>query len=55
MAVLFLPGMPSELIWPEEWAIVGLWWLFGLALLLRVPPVGAGRDPQDRLQSRTGA
>ena len=25
LAILYLPGMPSALIWPAEWLIVGLW------------------------------
>ncbi len=32
LAVLYLPGMPSALIWPAEWLIVGLWSLAGLGL-----------------------
>lgn len=29
---LYLPGMPSSLLWPIEWLIVGGWYLIGLAL-----------------------
>lgn len=54
MAVLFLPGMPSALIWPEEWIIVGLWWIGGAALLLRLPRVPAGADAEERLLAATG-
>lgn len=25
VTVLYMPGMPSALIWPYEWAIIGLW------------------------------
>jgi basic amino acid/polyamine antiporter, APA family len=55
MAILFLPGMPSALIWPEEWIIVGLWWIAGAALLLRVPRVGAGAEAEDRLVEATAS
>ncbi|SFB39227.1 amino acid/polyamine/organocation transporter, APC superfamily (TC 2.A.3) [Lentibacillus halodurans] len=30
--VLYMPGMPSALIWPYEWAIVGLWIIIGFIL-----------------------
>ncbi len=30
LAVLYLPGMPSALVWPAEWLIVGIWSLAGL-------------------------
>ncbi|WP_199431490.1 APC family permease [Qaidamihabitans albus] len=48
-AVLFLPGMPAQLIWPYEWVIVGVWWLAGIALVLRLPRIRAGADAEDRL------
>ncbi|PXY30054.1 amino acid permease [Prauserella sp. PE36] len=47
--VLFLPGMPAQLIWPWEWVIVGLWWLAGVVLVLRLPRIGPGADAEDRL------
>ncbi|MBK1782777.1 APC family permease [Prauserella cavernicola] len=47
--VLFLPGMPAALTWPWEWAIVGVWWLAGLVLVLRLPRVGPGPDAEDHL------
>ena len=31
---LYLPGSPSALIWPQEWAIFIGWSMFGLALFL---------------------
>jgi len=46
--VLYLPGSPSALVWPEEWAIVLLWTVLGAALALgtrrRVAALGAGRQ-----------
>lgn len=33
LALLYLPGSPAALLWPEEWAIVLVWSLLGLALL----------------------
>jgi APA family basic amino acid/polyamine antiporter len=53
MAVLFLPGMDSALIWPEEWIIVGLWWIAGTALLLRLPRVPAGANAEEQLLAAT--
>lgn len=49
LAVLFLPGMPSALIWPAEWVIFGLWWLAGLVLVLRVPKVGPGPRAEEEM------
>ncbi|RFU70310.1 amino acid permease [Peribacillus saganii] len=31
ISVLYMPGMPSALIWPYEWAIVFLWAILGFA------------------------
>jgi basic amino acid/polyamine antiporter, APA family len=55
LAVLFLPGMPSALIWPAEWVIFGLWWLAGLVLVLRLPKVAAGPEAEEQLIAATGA
>lgn len=32
ISVLYMPGMPSALIWPYEWLIVGLWIILGIIL-----------------------
>ncbi|MFC4557685.1 APC family permease [Virgibacillus kekensis] len=32
ITTLYMPGMPSALIWPYEWVIVGLWVLLGVIL-----------------------
>ena len=46
--LLYLPGSPSALVWPEEWAIVLLW--LGLGVMLaagmrrRTAALGAGRQ-----------
>ncbi|OCA88882.1 hypothetical protein [Pseudobacillus wudalianchiensis] len=29
VSVLYLPGMPSALVWPYEWLIVLVWVIFG--------------------------
>ena len=46
--LLYLPGSPSALVWPEEWAIVLLWTAGGMALgaglRRRVAALGAGRQ-----------
>jgi amino acid transporter len=49
LAVLYLPGMPAALIWPYEWAIVGLWWVAGAVFVWRLPGVGPGADAEQRL------
>ncbi|TCP56409.1 amino acid/polyamine/organocation transporter (APC superfamily) [Tamaricihabitans halophyticus] len=49
LAILFLPGMPAELVWPYEWIMVGLWVIAGLLLLLRIPRVRPGIDAEHRL------
>ncbi|MGY8986322.1 MAG: APC family permease [Sphingomonadales bacterium] len=33
LVFLFMPGSPAALIWPQEWAIVGGWSLFGFVLI----------------------
>nr|WP_258175132.1 APC family permease [Actinopolyspora mortivallis] len=48
LAVLFLPGMPSGLVWPYEWVILGGWLLLGGVWLLRFGRVHAGLPRQDR-------
>lgn len=53
LAVLFLPGMPSALIWPYEWIIVGLWWTLGIILLLRLPKVEPGPQAERELVAIT--
>ena len=46
--LLYLPGSPSALVWPEEWAIVLLWTGLGAACAVgmreRVAALGAGRQ-----------
>lgn len=32
IAILYMPGMPSALVWPYEWTIVGLWAVLGIIL-----------------------
>ncbi len=49
LGVLFLPGMPAALVWPYEWVVIGLWWVVGIAFLVRVPSVRAGADAEDRV------
>lgn len=49
LGVQFLPGMPAELTWPYEWVIVGLWWVAGIALVLRLPRTPAGPDAEELL------
>jgi len=34
LGLLYLPGSPAALVWPQEWAIVLVWALLGLALYL---------------------
>ena len=48
--LLYLPGSPSALVWPEEWAIVLLWMVLGAALAAgirsRMATLGASRQAQ---------
>ncbi len=43
--LLYLPGSPSALAWPEEWAIVLLWSLCGVALGAGLRRRGAALGP----------
>ncbi|TDC26030.1 APC family permease [Streptomyces sp. 8K308] len=55
LGVLYLPGMQAALVWPEEWAIVGAWWLVGAVFLWRLPRVTAGADAEERLLAAVAA
>jgi amino acid transporter len=35
--VLYMPGMPSALVWPYEWTITLIWWIIGFYFLLKIP------------------
>jgi APA family basic amino acid/polyamine antiporter len=37
MGILYMPGMPSALVWPAEWIIFGGWMLIGLIFLAKTP------------------
>lgn len=50
LAVLYLPGMPSALIWPAEWLIVALWSLAG-AGLWALARAQMGAEHQRRIMS----
>ena len=56
--LLYLPGSPSALVWPEEWAIVLLWTAGGAALgaglRRRVAALGPGRQAQLILGDQAG-
>ena len=43
--LLYLPGSPSALVWPEEWAIVLLWAGLGAALAAAMRRREASIDP----------
>ena len=49
IGLLFLPGMPSALIWPYEWVIFGGWGLAGAFLITRFPHVGPGPGAHDQM------
>jgi amino acid transporter len=34
--LLYMPGMPSQLVWPYEWAIFLGWWVIGVIFLIRI-------------------
>ncbi len=56
--LLYLPGSPSALVWPEEWAIVLLWTGLGAACAVgmrgRVAALGAGRQARLILGDHAG-
>ncbi|WHX26614.1 APC family permease [Virgibacillus halodenitrificans] len=47
IAVLYMPGMPSALIWPYEWVIVGLWIVLGI-ILYKISMVKYGKEYADK-------
>ena len=36
LIVLYLPGLPASIGY-QSWIIFGLWWIFGIFFLLRIP------------------
>ncbi|MDQ0337994.1 amino acid transporter [Caldalkalibacillus uzonensis] len=34
--VLYLPGMPSALVWPYEWLIIVCWWFLGIYFMINM-------------------
>ncbi|WP_047867733.1 APC family permease [Nocardiopsis sp. RV163] len=49
LLLLYLPGMPAALSWPNEWLMVLVWWVAGAALMWRLPRITAGPDAERRL------
>ncbi|GAB3053039.1 APC family permease [Virgibacillus ainsalahensis] len=47
VSVLYMPGMPSALIWPYEWLIIGLWVVLGI-ILYRFSIAKYGRENADK-------
>ncbi|APC49263.1 APC family permease [Virgibacillus halodenitrificans] len=47
IAVLYMPGMPSALIWPYEWVIVGLWIVLGI-ILYKISMAKYGKEYADK-------
>lgn len=47
--VLYMPGMPAALSWPQEWSMVLAWWIGGAVLMWRLPRVSPGPDAEQRL------
>lgn len=47
--VLYMPGMPAALSWPQEWSMVLAWWIGGAVLIWRLPRVSPGPDAEQRL------
>ena len=54
LAVLFLPGMPSGLVWPYEWIVLVFWALLGLVFFVRLPRIAAGPEAEHQLRAATG-
>lgn len=36
IGVLYMPGMPSSLVWPYEWVIFAVWWIIGIFFFLQM-------------------
>ncbi|MFI6577136.1 APC family permease [Nocardiopsis sp. NPDC050513] len=49
LLVLYTPWGPAALVWPSEWLMVGVWWLVGLVLIVRLPSVAPGPDAEREL------
>ncbi|MCG1026709.1 amino acid permease [Virgibacillus halodenitrificans] len=47
IAVLYMPSMPSALIWPYEWVIVGLWIVLGI-ILYKISMAKYGKEYADK-------
>ncbi|MFD1037468.1 APC family permease [Virgibacillus byunsanensis] len=47
ITILYMPGMPSALIWPYEWVIVGIWVILGL-ILYKVSMAKYGKEYADK-------
>ncbi|TFJ94211.1 APC family permease [Lentibacillus salicampi] len=47
IAILYMPGMPSALVWPYEWAIIGLWGILGV-ILYKISLSKYGKDYADK-------
>ncbi|MBJ3763900.1 APC family permease [Maribius pontilimi] len=48
LALLYMPGFPSALVWPAEWIIVGLWTLAGAGFWM-VARQQNGRQTQEKI------
>ncbi|WP_404454823.1 amino acid permease [Virgibacillus necropolis] len=46
ISLLYMPGMPSALVWPYEWAIVGFWVILG-AILYKLSMAKYGKKYAD--------
>lgn len=47
VGILYMPGMPSALVWPYEWIIIVIWAILGV-ILYRVSIAKNGKDAADR-------
>lgn len=36
VGMLYMPGMPSSLVWPYEWVIFAAWWIVGLIFFIQM-------------------
>jgi amino acid transporter len=53
LGLLYLPGMPAALV-PQEWLIVGLWWVAGGIFVFRLPSVKGSAEAEHILGTLTG-
>lgn len=47
ISTLYMPGMPSALVWPYEWGIIFAWAIFGF-ILFKISTIKYGKEYSDK-------